>query len=142
MKIATVFDNSDPVSMIRKHNGMISVDNKKVITSALSFCLTKAPMTPKEVNRKYSKGLVFDVVLRNGYRKSGMWAGNRERWRVQFRSHSAWIYACLSKMTHLLRIDPLFLHDLRHIEVELEHCRLDWKREQSGLEEREEDRQR
>lgn len=81
MKIATVFDNSDPVSMIRKHNGMISVDNRKVITSALSFCLTKAPMTPREVNRKYSKGLVFDVVLRNGYRKSGMWAGNRERWR-------------------------------------------------------------
>lgn len=36
--------------------------------------LTSAPMTPKLVNRKYSNGLVFDVVCKNGYKKRGMWA--------------------------------------------------------------------
>lgn len=34
-------------------------------------------MTPREVNRKYSKGLDFDVVLRNGYRKRGMCASDQ-----------------------------------------------------------------
>lgn len=43
------------------------------MTSELSF-FTRAPMTPNEVRRKYSKGLDFEVVLRNGYRNSGMWA--------------------------------------------------------------------
>jgi hypothetical protein len=37
IKIATVFDNSLPVSIIRMQRGMISVDSKKVITSGLSF---------------------------------------------------------------------------------------------------------
>ena len=33
--------------------------------------LTRAPMTPKEVRRRYSKGRDFEVVFRKGYRKSG-----------------------------------------------------------------------
>lgn len=37
MKIATVFDNSLPVSIIRIQRGIISVDSKNVITSGLSF---------------------------------------------------------------------------------------------------------
>lgn len=51
--------------MIRKHRGMISVVRRKLITSEESF-LTSAPMTPSDVSRRYSKGLLLDVVLRNG----------------------------------------------------------------------------
>ena len=43
------------------------------MTSEESF-LTRAPMTPSEVNRRYSNGLDFEVVFRNGYKKSGMCA--------------------------------------------------------------------
>jgi len=71
MKIATVLLSSEPVSMIRRHNGMISVVRRKLITSVESF-FTSAPITPSEVNRRYSKGRDLDVVLRNGYRKSGI----------------------------------------------------------------------
>ena len=83
--MATVFDNSEPVSMIRKHKGMISVVRRKVIVGEEllpgvlfgwpfevmaelvdgSF-LTRAPMTPRDVRRRYSKGRDFEVVLRNG----------------------------------------------------------------------------
>lgn len=85
MKIATVFDNSLPVSMIRRHNGMISVVRRNVIVGD-EFVLpwlpgvpegfraevddgsffTSAPITPREVRRKYSNGLDFEVVLRKG----------------------------------------------------------------------------
>lgn len=65
MKIATVLLSSDPVSMIRKHSGMISVVKRKLITSDESF-LTRAPITPSDVRRRYSKGLDFEVVFRNG----------------------------------------------------------------------------
>lgn len=73
MKIATVFDSSDPVSIILRHKGMISVDSRKLITSEESF-FTRAPMTPKDVSRRYSKGRDFDVVFRNGYRNKGICA--------------------------------------------------------------------
>lgn len=53
---------------------MISVESRKVITSELSFCLTRAPMTPSDVSRRYSNGRVLDVVLRKGYKNNGMWA--------------------------------------------------------------------
>ena len=43
------------------------------MTSEESF-LTSAPITPSEVRRRYSKGRDFEVVLRNGYRNSGIWA--------------------------------------------------------------------
>lgn len=73
MNIATVLLSSEPVSMMRRQSGIISVVKRKLITSEESF-LTRAPMTPSEVNRKYSNGRDFDVVLRKGYRKSGMCA--------------------------------------------------------------------
>jgi uncharacterized ubiquitin-like protein YukD len=65
MKIATVLLNSEPVSIMRRHSGMISVVNRKLMTSDESF-LTKAPMTPKDVRRRYSNGLDLEVVFRNG----------------------------------------------------------------------------
>ena len=65
MKMATVLLSSDPVSMIRKQSGMISVLKRNAMTSDESF-LTNAPMTPREVKRKYSNGRDFEVVLRNG----------------------------------------------------------------------------
>lgn len=36
--------------------------------------LTRAPMTPKLVNRKYSNGRVLLDVCKNGYRNKGIWA--------------------------------------------------------------------
>ena len=57
---------------------MISVVNKKLITSDESF-LTRAPITPREVSRKYSKGRDFEVVLRKGYKKRGMCASTKIR---------------------------------------------------------------
>jgi hypothetical protein len=85
MKIATVLDSSLPVSMILKHNGIISVVSRNVtvgdefvlpcvlgVLAGLRFVLddgsflTSAPMTPSEVRRRYSNGRDFEVVLRNG----------------------------------------------------------------------------
>ena len=136
MKVATVFDSSLPISIVRRHNGMISVVSKKLMTSVSSTCapnwqnwpcqrcscenadmqcfgllefrcrlpvrhasfaqmcthrhcmvtellspsqfaaaglhtLTRAPMTPRLVSLRYSKGRVLLVVLRKGYRKRG-----------------------------------------------------------------------
>lgn len=73
MKMATVLLSSDPVSMILRQRGIISVVRRKLMTSVLSF-LTSAPITPSEVRRRYSNGRDFEVVLRNGYRNSGMCA--------------------------------------------------------------------
>jgi hypothetical protein len=73
MNMATVLLSSEPVSMIRRHNGIISVVSRKLITSEESF-LTRAPITPRLVSRRYSKGRDFEVVLRNGYKKSGICA--------------------------------------------------------------------
>ena len=36
MKVATVLDSSVPISMVRRHSGMISVDSRKLITSVSS----------------------------------------------------------------------------------------------------------
>jgi hypothetical protein len=59
--------------MMRRQSGIISVVSRKLMTSLLSF-LTSAPITPREVRRRYSNGRDLDVVFRNGYRKSGMCA--------------------------------------------------------------------
>ena len=59
IKVATVLDNSWPLFMILKHKGIISVYIKKVIASE-SSPFTKAPITPKEVTLKFSKG--FDLI--------------------------------------------------------------------------------
>jgi len=73
MKVATVWESSVPLSMILKQSGIISVWSRKLITSESSI-LTKAPMTPNEVNLRYSKGLPLLTVLRNGYKNNGIWA--------------------------------------------------------------------
>lgn len=52
---------------------MISVDRRKLITSEESF-FTRAPITPRDVRRRYSKGRDFDVVFRNGYKNRGICA--------------------------------------------------------------------
>lgn len=77
MKVATVLESSVPRSMIRKHKGIISVYRRKLITSASSI-LTKAPITPRDVNLKYSNGRPFDTVFRNGYKNKGIWAINKK----------------------------------------------------------------
>lgn len=72
--MATVLESSVPCCMIRRHKGIISVVRRKLITCTLSVGvegsfpagLTRAPMTPSDVKRRYSKGRVLDVVLRNG----------------------------------------------------------------------------
>lgn len=65
MKMATVLLSSEPVSMMRKQRGMISVVKRKLMTSDESF-LTSAPMTPRLVSLRYSKGRDLEVVLRKG----------------------------------------------------------------------------
>jgi len=71
MKVATVCESSVPLSMILRQSGMISVWRRKLMTSG-SSTFTRAPMTPREVNLKYSKLLPLDTVLRKGYRNNGM----------------------------------------------------------------------
>lgn len=88
----TVLDNSLPASIMRKHNGIISVWRRKLMTSGSSIyvrmrisatffvgkkrTLTSAPMTPKLVSRRYSKGRFLLTVFKNGYRYNGICAGN------------------------------------------------------------------
>src|SRR5579859_4986024 len=67
------FDSSDPVSMMRRQRGMISVVRRNSIVGGESD-FTRAPMTPRDVRRKYSNGLDFEVVFKNGYRNNGMCA--------------------------------------------------------------------
>ncbi len=86
MKMATVLDNSLPVSMIRRQSGMISVVRRKVMvgeellpvpcapgvpvgfiaTLEEGSFLTRAPITPSEVSRRYSKGRDLEVVFKKG----------------------------------------------------------------------------
>lgn len=73
IKVATVCDNSVPLSIILRQRGIISVCRRKLMTSESSI-FTKAPITPSDVNLRYSKGLPLLTVLRNGYRNRGMWA--------------------------------------------------------------------
>lgn len=73
MNVATVLDNSEPLSIILKHNGMISVVSKKFMTSCSSV-LTRAPITPRLVSLRYSNGLVLLTVCKKGYKNNGMWA--------------------------------------------------------------------
>lgn len=73
MKVATVWESSVPLSIILKQSGIISVCSRKLITSESSI-LTNAPITPKDVNLRYSNGLPLLTVLRNGYKNNGIWA--------------------------------------------------------------------
>ena len=65
INVATVYDNSVPLSIILKHSGIISVYNKKLITS-VSSTLTSAPITPNEVSLKYSKLRPLLTVFKKG----------------------------------------------------------------------------
>ena len=40
-----------------------------------TLTLTRAPMTPRDVRRRYSKGRVLEVVFKKGYKNKGMCAG-------------------------------------------------------------------
>lgn len=73
MKVATVLDNSCPLFIILKHNGMISVCIKNVIES-VSSPFTNAPITPKLVTLKFSKGLDLVEVFKKGYKNNGICA--------------------------------------------------------------------
>ena len=50
------------------------VNGEEIGQHKLKLTLTKAPMTPRDVRRRYSNGRVFDVVFKNGYKKRGIWA--------------------------------------------------------------------
>jgi hypothetical protein len=73
IKVATVCDSSVPLSIILRHRGIISVCKRKLITSESSI-LTNAPITPREVNLRYSKGLPLLTVFRKGYKNNGICA--------------------------------------------------------------------
>lgn len=64
----------------------------------MGHTLTRAPMTPRDVRRRYSKGRVLDVVFKKGYKKRGICAvifflavsvggddGMEEWWQVPFK---------------------------------------------------------
>lgn len=59
--------------MILRHRGIISVYIKNVIAS-VSSPFTRAPITPKLVTLKFSKGLVLILVFKKGYKNKGTWA--------------------------------------------------------------------
>jgi hypothetical protein len=71
--VATVWLNSVPLSIILRHNGIISVYKRKLITSG-SSPFTSAPITPNEVSLKYSKLLPLLIVFKNGYKNNGICA--------------------------------------------------------------------
>jgi hypothetical protein len=58
-----------PGGSIIKFMHIHTMDNKES-----KLTLTRAPMTPKLVRRRYSNGLVLLVVLRKGYKNKGIWA--------------------------------------------------------------------
>lgn len=70
MKMATVLESSEEISIMFKQRGTISVVNKKLITSGVSF-FTNAPMTPKLVSLKYSNERCLAFVDKNGYKYNG-----------------------------------------------------------------------
>ncbi len=57
--------------MILKHNGIISVCIKKWIASE-SSPFTKAPITPKDVTLRFSKGFARFDVFKKGYKNNGI----------------------------------------------------------------------
>ena len=66
-------DDSVVVILLAKTQKVIRIfgnHNKE----GLTFTLTRAPITPREVRRRYSKGRVLEVVLRKGYKNNGIWA--------------------------------------------------------------------
>jgi len=52
MNVATVLDRACPFFIILKHKGTISVCIKKFIAAG-SLSLTRAPITPRDVTRRF-----------------------------------------------------------------------------------------
>lgn len=42
--------------------------------TSVSSIFTNAPITPNEVNRRYSNGRPLETVFKKGYKNNGMWA--------------------------------------------------------------------
>lgn len=68
---------------------------QRIVARKITF--TKAPITPKLVSLKYSKGLDLLPVLRKGYRYNGIWAAKNEISGVR----SLW--NSVDEYTHLLK---------------------------------------
>jgi hypothetical protein len=108
----TVFDSSLPVSIILRHNGMISVCNRKLITSESSI-FTKAPITPKLVSLRYSNGLscVCVWVMDDGW--DGMLMSRKQTFDVVYCYYLQFIVTSVTIITYAVRvlafISPLFL---------------------------------
>lgn len=51
---------------------MLKIKNSDKKKKIIDSTLTRAPITPKLVNLRYSNGLALLVVLRNGYKNNGM----------------------------------------------------------------------
>lgn len=73
--IIKYLDSSYPLFIILKHKGIISVYIKKWMASE-SSPFTKAPITPKLVTLRFSKGFALFEVFRKGYKNNGIWAKN------------------------------------------------------------------
>ncbi len=76
------------------------------MTSEESF-LTRAPITPREVSRKYSNGLDLEVVFKNGYKNSGIWAGHVSESlgvrRAEYIYHSKRVLESRCGMPHIVK---------------------------------------
>ena len=59
--------------MILRHKGTIYVCIRKLIEAG-SLYFTRAPITPREVTRRFSNILVFVEVFKNGYKNNGICA--------------------------------------------------------------------
>lgn len=93
----------------------------------MQLTLTRAPMTPRDVRRRYSNGRVFEVVLRKGYKNNGIWAGVKQAlaahraWNERRRPHQIErVHACQCAM--------------RHTAGGRVHCRRGWRRARSDWE--------
>lgn len=73
MNVATVLESSYPLFIILKQRGIISVCIKKVIASE-SSPFTRAPITPRDVTRRFSNGFYLADVFKKGYKNKGICA--------------------------------------------------------------------
>lgn len=82
--------------------------------------LTKAPITPKEVRRKYSKGLCLETVFKNGYKYNGIWAKSKKRKRHKY--SKSW--KPKNRWTHFSQAWIWSRHVKQHTATRLKHCKL------------------
>lgn len=87
--------------------------------------MTSAPITPKEVSLRYSKGRVLEVVFKNGYKNNGMWANNDLDPEAR----------CKESAYQSEKVAG-FPSGRQRIATEPAHCKPDWKHVQSMLEDK------